>query len=833
MKYSKYFLYSGLLAASLHAYGQTNRNLPTSLKQEEAIFKDAVRRAHQNYEQTEYLEQFITRYPGSKYAAKALLELERAQLLDNGTYDFPYAEPRFAQLKPTEQPYQFFYENQKDLASGYPDYLTLRKKYEQLLAMEDPDYANEAKYYLGYLDYVEGHYDSALSRFASLPNEEKYANTVPFYKMQILYAKGDWPQALDIINSQQMTNADLNSEQKAEVHRIKAECLAQMDEKKEALAFFRMYLNECEDPVRTSAYNCAVLAYDEGDNDLALKALRKAVGSGVDSVRQYSYMLMGQIYLIKNEVPEAKMAFEQASKIPADMQAAEDAAYNTAVLVHETSYSPWGDEIELFENFLNNYPNSKYSDNISSYLSEVYMTTKNYDAALSSIRKINKPNQSILDAKQILLYQLGIQDFVNGKYRDANNHFTECISVKGNNDDVKTQAYFWRGESRYHLDFLTDAAEDYLAFNKSSSKVSDKNLLPMGHYSLGYVYYKKQDFVSSSRSFEKFTSYPEVYGTENYYDALARLGDCAYYSRNFSAAENYYATVADANSNSTAYSMFQQAFMLGLQKKYAQKQNVLDRLISAYSKTDYADDAWLEKGNTSLLQGDNNAAINSFKHIVDNYPDAPTAPQAAVQLAMTYNNNGQVAQAQKIYEMVAQKYPNTEEAMTAMQDLKTISITSLYNEMPIALSAGEYEHVIENYNALANENIDFRDLQRMQLMVAKAYLGQGVKSNAIDMLKECAKDIRTESGAEAKYTLAQMYFEDGLINESTELVTSIIQEGTPHQYWLARTIILMSDITAANDDAFTATEYLKSLKSNYKTKDDIQTMIENRLAKLK
>ena len=64
-------------------------------------------------------------------------------------------------------------------------------------------------------------------------------------------------------------------------------------------------------------------------------------------------------------------------------------------------------------------------------------------------------------------------------------------------------------------------------------------------------------------------------------------------------------------------------------------------------------------------------------------------------------------------------------------------------------------------------------------------------------------------------------------------VTAFIQEGSPYQYWLARAIILMSDISVANDDSFTAAEYLKSLQSNYSGDDDIQTMINTRLSNLK
>lgn len=821
------------MALSSSVFGQ-NVLLPKSLSVEEQEFNDALRKVRLDCTDTVLLEEFIVHHPSSKYVSAALLELERAQILSTGTYSYVFPDPLLSQFKPSEQPYQIFYENQRELSGSKPDFSELRGKYELLLdQMSDPGYMNEANYYLGYIDYVEGKYKDALNRFNSLPADTKYSKTVPFYKLQILYADGKYEETLALINNTSFSS--LSPDQKNEITRIKAECLLQSGKKAESYAFFKNYVEELDNlDIKNnlsgaSAYNCAVLAYESGDYKLAQKALSKAINND-EELNQYCYMLLGQTYLLTNETPKAKMAFQQASSISANKEIQECAAYNEAVLVHETSYSPWGDEVTLFEDFLNKFPNSKYSDNVSTYLTEVYLTTKNYDSALSSIRKIKQPNQTILDAKQRLLYQRGIQEYVNGDYVSSNNHFTECLDVKTSDNTLKAPAYYWRGESRYHLDFLPEALDDY---NNALALTSDKELKSLSNYSLGYVLYKKQQFSDAARCFEYYIANPDNIGTETYYDAVARLGDCAYYSRDFVKAESYYSTVATAECKSSPYGLYQQAFMLGLQKKYTQKQNILDRLIALYPNNDYIDLAWLEKGNTSILQGEDNAAINSFKYIVDNYPDAPIAPQAAVQLAMAYNNTGQTAQAQKIYEMVAKKYPNTDEAITAIQDLKTISTNALYEEMPVALANGNYNKVIENYNRLVQENVDFRDLQKMQLMTAKACFGLGNNTDGMELLAACASDVRTEAGSEAKYMIAQKLYDGGDFDKSLEVATEFIQNGTSYQYWLARTIILMSDISLKNGDDFTAKEYLKSLQSNYEGNDDIKSLITSRLSNLK
>lgn len=85
------------------------------------------------------------------------------------------------------------------------------------------------------------------------------------------------------------------------------------------------------------------------------------------------------------------MAFEQAAASNANLKIKEQAAYNYALCIHETSYSAFGESVTVFEKFLNEFPNSEYAEMVSSYLVEVYMNTRSYEAALKSIDRIAHP----------------------------------------------------------------------------------------------------------------------------------------------------------------------------------------------------------------------------------------------------------------------------------------------------------------------------------------------------------------------------------------------------------------------------------------------------------
>ena len=55
------------------------------------------------------------------------------------------------------------------------------------------------------------------------------------------------------------------------------------------------------------------------------------------------------------------------------------------------------------------------------------------------------------------------------------------------------------------------------------------------------------------------------------------------------------------------------------------------------------------------------------------------------------------------------------------------------------------------------------------------------------------------------------------------------KKNTPHQFWLARSFVLLADVYIKQNNDFQAKQYLISLQKNYKVADEIQPMITDRL----
>lgn len=112
---------------------------------------------------------------------------------------------------------------------------------------------------------------------------------------------------------------------------------------------------------------------------------------------------------------------------------------------------------------------------------------------------------------------------------------------------------------------------------------------------------------------------------------------------------------------------------------------------------------------------------------------------------------------------------------------------------------------------------------------AKAYVAQQQYGLAIVDLTQLAKEVRTAQGAEAKYLLAECYYQLEALDNAEQEIMSFTQMNTQQQYWLARALILLSDINLRRGEDFQARQYLLSLQANYRQTDDIQTIISERL----
>ena len=73
-----------------------------------------------------------------------------------------------------------------------------------------------------------------------------------------------------------------------------------------------------------------------------------------------------------------------------------------------------------------------------------------------------------------------------------------------------------------------------------------------------------------------------------------------------------------------------------------------------------------------------------------------------------------------------------------------------------------------------------------------------------------AQDTRNVYGAEAQFILADTYYRWKSYDRAESQVKAFMQKGTPHRYWMARALIVLSDTYRAKGDEFRPNNTLKA-----------------------
>lgn len=823
-------------------------------------------------------------------------------------------------------------------------------------------YSNAARFYEGYIAYCKRDYETALNVLSGVDTSSEPGNKADYYLSQIYFMRGDYNKALSLsknILSQNGTDVQFI----AEANRIAGESLYNLGNETEALTYLKHYAEIAENPLPSALYILGVSEYNAGEYSQAIAHLTPAT-MGDNAMGQSAYLFIGQSYQKEGDNDAALLAFEKASRMFFDPIVQETAFYNYAIASQNGGRIPFGNSVEIFETFLQKFPQSQYASEVQGYVVAGYMSEKNYDKALESIKKIKNPKTNILKAKQQVLYALGIQNFSSGKIPQAVKSFKEAKTLYIHDNEIARECDLWLGDCYSHQGKNSQASESYLEYLKQAS-TNDTNV-PLAYYGLGYSRFAEKRYDDAIVNFERVIKKPAGLDKTVIADAYNRVGDCYYYKGKFEQANNYYSKSYDANPASGDYALYQNALMKGHSRDYDGELNDLDNLLKKFPTSKLVPSALLEKAEAYLALGDNEDAIKTYQQLTAKYQATPQGRNGLLQMAITYMNMGNKDDALQSYKKVIIAYPSSEEAKVASDDLKRIyaddgrlseyaqflksisgapsidadeidaltfqaaekmylnqndaskmkdyiaqypnglhksqalyylcaSEIALENEdtalkyameivekypnaeiyedalaikAEIEYKQGKGELALNSYKELANRATISRNQELAQLGImrisrdlgnyeeviacaekllavetidndvkretkfAKAYSLKQLNRNedAEKVWRELADDVNDVHGAKSAYYLAQHYYDINKLQDARKIIESFIAANTPHQYWLARGFILLSDINRREGKTFEADEYLKNIKENYPGSEiDIFRMIDERL----
>ena len=913
-----------------------------------------------------HLKQYLKDYPYTPYSDEILL-MEGVLQTEKGKYKQAiklFNQVKSKNLSRQTQPMWYFYMGyayiqQQEYDQALPLFLTLTK--HQTL------YTPHAHYYAGYCYYCKQDFPHAMAEFLAVESLGGYKQIAPYYIVQIYYAQHEYDQIYD--RAEKLLTDFPDNLHNDELHRMLGEIYYQDSAYNEAINHLQTYrtlrLEQKQEPLRNDLYLLGMANYSAGHYANAIDYL-KEVKELQDSISESTYLHLGHSYLRVGDEEKAKLSYAAAMRFKINDQLREEAMYNYVQITYLQG-SALGENITAFQDFLTEYPNTKYANKVYALMADMYLTSKNYQAAYEALSEIQHPDAKMQETKQYLRYQLGMDAFLQGKMQDAIEWMTQVINNDKKTSQYKIEAYYVRAESQYRMHQYAACLEDIKQYESQSNVANSPNQVP-AMYLKGYALFNQQQMKDAEYTFRQYLAKADNQ-TTTYADASNRLGDCLFYSRQFDDAIATYQQVVEHNTTGVDYALFQQGYAQGLLHRYPNKIQTMQTLETRFPHSDYADDALYEQARAHLQLDQYNEAIKAYTQLTTDYPNSNKAAKSALEIGMTYRTLKQYDSAIQAYKNTIQRYAGSEEAYAALEGLEQVFVETnrisdylaytktldkvnmqaatsedslVYVTAELQYMMGNYEqaaaglttyltsfcpggrycmiaqyyaansyyrlkqydNAIDQYSALADmagnpymeeacmrvaelsyDKGEYRTasyyFQRMEEIAsssamrttaqlgvlrcshllgdkattieaanrlleeqsiaddirkealyyrAKAHLEDNQFGLAVVDLTPLAKEVRTAMGAEAKYQLANCYFQLGSIDMAEEEIMSFTKMQTSQQYWLAKSLILLSDINVARNDLFQAKQYLLALQSSYRQEDDIQSIITQKLS---
>jgi TolA-binding protein len=517
----------------------------------------------------------------------------------------------------------------------------------------------------------------------------------------------------------------------------------------------------------------------------------------------------------------------------------------------------FGESVENFERFLG-MPASKKTDiyNFAHYAlgyaafeHEAYRKAVTYFSRF--LQGTEKDRNTINDA----ILRLADSYFVLKDYGDALVYYNRIVSMRAVGEDY---ALFQRGMIQ-GLQGQNDAKiETHKALLEQFPK---SNYSDDAGFEIAYTYFIKNDFDIAKNDLSALI---EKYPRSSYVPrALITIGLVQLNQdqeeeaiTTFKRVVNEYATTDEAK-----------LALESIKNIYLEKSDAAGFLTYANTTsignltTSEQDNITFQAANNRFLRGDYQGAFESINAYFDKFPNRPIHDKhARFVRAESLVRLGRPNESIPDYEYILNDWTSdyTERALISIS--KIYLSQKKYNEAIVHLKKLEltseyrahYGYAINNLmEAYANLNLpdetiqyaDFiRDFEkssqeekyRADLYTGKANLIIGDKAEALKYFQLVADKTQTVTGAEAKYNVAELQYQKGEYKTSLATAFDLTNKMPSHDYWLAKTYILIADNYVALKDNFQAKSTLQSIIENYENDNDgILATAKEKLAAIK
>lgn len=512
-------------------------------------------------------------------------------------------------------------------------------------------YGSAANYYSGYIKLKKQKYDQALLDFQSAERNETYAAAVPVMITNIYDKQGETQKLIDY--AEPIANSKKRVTNKKEIIGLLAESYYSQQKYADAQKWYQAFTSDRKTKNESVHFKYGHAAYQLNDYETAAAQFKLIAGT-TDSLAQGASYLLGNSYLKLGQQDYALNAFKEASEVSFDGQIQQLALYNSGKILY--AQGNFTQALSAFETLRKKYPNFTELREVDNLVTESYLNSNNYQAALNYIEKLPKPRTDRINkVYQKVAHDQAIKQFNSRNFGSALSYFDQALE---NPFDLTTEieSQYWKAEALSKQGKWNQAINSYArVFRLDASKTTPYYY--QSFYGIGYAYFNTKQYDKAQSKFEGFINSRIVNSSSDYYSsALVRIGDCELVKKNFSKARLKYQAAIDLKSPQAGYAHYASGLSYYHQNNDVEALKAFNAVLSQHQDNIYYEKALFQKSYVLLTMNNSNQAMESFSQLISQKPESKTLPAAYYYRGKSYQNMKMYGNAVADYDFIIKNY---------------------------------------------------------------------------------------------------------------------------------------------------------------------------------
>lgn len=588
-----------------------------------------------------------------------------------------------------------------------------------------------------------------------------------------------------------------------------------------------------------------------------------------ETYQKVLYLRGLQLYR-EEQVDEAKRFFQESLTDPMDLRTVLLATYWLGEIAHRDR--EYDKSRSLISEFLDRSDQVKELPEEASIMTANYtqgynyLKEKNYNSALRYFQetvgdiKRQRPrldneyvkNQVLGDA----VLRLGDCMFKQNRYEGAVQYYDEAI-------DNQYSGFVYALYQKALIEGLRgNTTEKILALEEISDKYPTSAYSDDALLQLGTVYQELNQLEQAKRPLRNLvTNYRGKSDLIN--SALLKLGLITYNQGDVRAALSYY---QDIFSNNPTPEEAQSA-LAAVEEIYVDDLNDPDGYIDFLAtipgyNVDTAEKEAIsfQAAESQYENGNYEKAISAFNRYLQKYPEGRYSLPSHYYRGESYAVLKQYSEALIDYDYVVGRglsnyyvkalrkaaiiaevhEKDYQRAYQYYQQLESAALTdeerfeAQLGAMETAYKAGNMSVVYELGQRVSSNPLATEEQQgTAYFYMGKVALERRNYNDAISAFNQTIKLVDDEKAAESRYQIAYAYYMQRDMQTARELSLNASRENSGYPYWVAKSVILLSDVLAEQGDLFNAKAALEGLLENYDEDPELVKEAQDKLARIR